>query len=186
MAENCHTNENLDIDILIDSKFYRNFFNENVFNANEGPVVMETCLDWMLGGRVTTDYTHNNAVENVFQITTAQIDTTPDLIKENDKSLIESIKIFWKVEYTSIHAEQDSFIKNFENSVEHQDSRYTVKLRWKGEYKNIPDNFVPARNRLLSLLKHLSKNPEHLKCYNTIIKDQERMALSNLLRILKL
>ena len=121
MAENCHTNENLDIDILID-KFYWKFFNGNLINANEGPVVMETCLDWVLGGRVTTDYTHNNAVENVFQITTAQIDTTPDLIKENDKSLIESIKIFWKVEDTSIHAEQDTFIKNFENSVEYKDS----------------------------------------------------------------
>ena len=45
-----------------------------------------------LSGRVTTDYTNNNAVENVFKITTAQIATTLDLIKENDKSLIESVK----------------------------------------------------------------------------------------------
>ena len=45
-----------------------------------------------LSGRVTTDYTNNNVVENVFKITTAQIDTTLDLIKENDKSLIESVK----------------------------------------------------------------------------------------------
>ena len=45
-----------------------------------------------LSGRVTTDYTNNSAVENVFKITTAQIDTTLDLIKENDKSLIESRK----------------------------------------------------------------------------------------------
>ena len=50
----------------------------------------------------------------------------------------------------------------------------TVKLPWKSEYKNIPDNFVPERNRLLSLLKCLSKNPEQLKRYDTIIKDQER------------
>ena len=38
---------------------------------------METCLGWVLGGRATTDYTNNNAVENVFKIATAQIDTTP-------------------------------------------------------------------------------------------------------------
>ena len=43
----------------------------------------------MLTGCATTDYTNNNAVEKVFKIATAQIDTTPDLIKENDKSLIE-------------------------------------------------------------------------------------------------
>ena len=34
-----------------------------------------------------------------------------------------------------------------------------------------PDNFAPAKNRLLSLLKRLSKQ---LKRYNTIINDQER------------
>ena len=135
---------------------------------------METCLGWVLSGRVTTDYTNNNAIENVFKITTAQIDTTPDLFKENVKSLIESVKNFWKVEDTGIHAERDSSIKNLENSVEYKDNQYTVKLPWKGEYKNIPDNFVPARNRLLSLLKRLSKNPEQLKRYDTIIKEQER------------
>ena len=75
---------------------------------------------------------------------------------------------------TGFHIQQDSLIKNFENSIERKDSLYTVKFSWKGEHKNIPDNFVPARNRLLSLLKRLSKNPEQLKRYNTIIKDQER------------
>ena len=59
--------------------------------------------------------------------------------------------------------ELDSLIKIFENSIERKDSLYTVKLSWKGEHKNILDNFVPARNRLLSLLKWLSKNPEQLK-----------------------
>ena len=76
LAENSPTNENLNIDILIGSDFYWIFFNGNVINANEGPVAMETCLGWVLGGRATTDYTNNNAVENVFKIATAQIDTT--------------------------------------------------------------------------------------------------------------
>ena len=115
---------------------------------------------WVLRGPVTTYYTNNNAVENVSKITTAQIDTTPDLIKESYKSLIELVKNFWKVVDTGIHAEHDSFVRNFENSIDCKDSRYTFKLPWKCEYKDIPDNFVPARNTLLSLLKRLSKNPE--------------------------
>ena len=56
----------------------------------------------MLSRRVKNYYTNNNAVQNLFKITTAQIDTTPDLMKENDKSLIESVKDFWIVEDTSI------------------------------------------------------------------------------------
>ena len=118
----------------------------------------------MSGLGVKTDYINNNTVENVFEIITAQIDTTPDLIKENDKFLIELLKIFWEVEETDIHAEQDAFIKGFKNSAEHKDSQYTLKLPWKGEFKSMPDNFVPTWNRLLFLLKRLSKNPEQLKC----------------------
>ena len=85
-------------------------FNRNVINANEGSVTVETCLVWVLSGRVTTGYTNNKAIENAFKITTAKIDATPDLNQKNDKSLIESVKIFWKVEDTGIHAEQNSFI----------------------------------------------------------------------------
>ena len=118
----------------------------------------------MSGLGVKTAYINNNAAENVFEIKTAQTDTTPDLIKENDKSLIELLKMFWEVEDTGIHTEQDAFIKSFENSVEHKDSQYTLKLPWKGEFKSMPDNFVPTWNRLLFLLKRLSKNPEQLKC----------------------
>ena len=134
---------------------------------------MEICLSLVLSGRATTDYT-NNAVENVFKIATAQTDTALELIKEDDKFLIELVKKLWKVEDTGIHVQQDSIIKSFENSIEYKDNRYYVNLTWEAEYKNTPDNFLPARNRLLSLLKRLSKVPEQLKRYNTIIKDQER------------
>ena len=163
LAETFSMNENLNIDILIGCDFYRKFFNRNVINVNEAALAMGTFLGWVLSGCVTFNHTNNNEAGNVFKITTTQIDTTLDLIKENDKSLIELLKIFWKVEDTGIHVEQDSFIKNFENSVEYKDSQYIVKLPWKTEYKNILDNFIPVRNRLLSLLKGLSKNPEQLK-----------------------
>ena len=134
---------------------------------------MEICLSLVLSGRATTDYT-NNAVENVFKIATAQTDTALELIKEDDKFLIELVKKLWKLEDTGIHVQQDSIIKSFENSIEYKDNRYSVNFTWEAEYKNTPDNFLPARNRLLSLLKRLSKVPEQLKRYNTIIKDQER------------
>ena len=40
LAENFPMNENLNIDILIGSDIYWNFFKGNVINANEGPVAM--------------------------------------------------------------------------------------------------------------------------------------------------
>ena len=132
MAETSPTNENLNIHISTGSDFYWNFFNGSVINANEGPVAIETCLGWVSGGCATTDYTtdYSNAVENLLKIATAQVDTTPDLIKENDQCLIELIKNFWKVEDIGIYVEQDSFIKNFENFIEYKNNKYTVKLRW--------------------------------------------------------
>ena len=65
---------------------------------------MEICLSWVLSGRATTDYT-NNAVENVFKIATTQTDTALELVKENDKFLIELVKKLWKVEDTGIHVQ---------------------------------------------------------------------------------
>ena len=98
LAETFSMNENLNIDILIGCDFYWKFFNRNVINVNEATLAMETFLGWVLSGCVTFNYTNNNEAGNVFKITTTQIDTTLDLIKENDKSLIELLKIFWKVE----------------------------------------------------------------------------------------
>ena len=83
-VENPPTNENLNIEILIDSNFYWKFFNGNAINVNEDPVIMDTFLG---GGRATTDYANNSIVKNAFKITTTQIDTTPDSIKRNDKIL---------------------------------------------------------------------------------------------------
>ena len=57
LAENSPTNENLNIDILINNDFYWKFFNWNIINANEGPVAMETCLGWVLGGSFKNGYT---------------------------------------------------------------------------------------------------------------------------------
>ena len=98
MAETFSMNGNLNIDILIGCDFYRKFFNRNVINVNEAALAMGTFLGWVLSGCVTFNHTNNNEAGNVFKITTTQIDTTLDLIKENDKSLIELLKIFWKVE----------------------------------------------------------------------------------------
>ena len=47
-----------------------------------------------------------------------------------------------------------------------------MKLPWKVKYENMTDNLVLARNRLLSLLKCLSKNPKKLKRYDLIITNQ--------------
>ena len=81
--------------------------------------------------------------------------------------MIELVKNFWKVEDSGIYVEHDSFVKKFENSSEYKNNKYTVKLHWEVEYKNIPDNFVPARNRLLSLSKPLKKSLRyhHLPSY---------------------
>ena len=94
------------------------FFIGNVINTNEDPVAIETCLGWVLSGRAIPDYINNNAVQNVFKILTAQIDTTPDSIEENDKSLIELIESFLKIEDIGIHVEQDSLIKTSKISLD--------------------------------------------------------------------
>ena len=64
----------MDIDIVIGSDFNWNLFNGYVIKANEGLVSMEKCQGWALSGHVAT-CTNKNAVQNVFKIATAQIET---------------------------------------------------------------------------------------------------------------
>ena len=51
---------------------------------------------------------------------------------------------------------------------------YTVQLPWKTVSFMLPDNFLPSKQRLISLLKRVKQKPELLNEYNEIISKQEK------------
>ena len=89
---------------------------------------METCLGWVLSGGATTDYANNNAVEKVFQITTAEFDRTPDLIKDKQAVVFRSSAA---VKYGIINYEGNN--KKFlpgQNNLSNKRDDNTKKMKW--------------------------------------------------------
>ena len=51
-------------------------------------------------------------------------------------------------------------------------SRYSVKLPWKEGHDRLPDNYLNSLSSIKSQLKRLKREPELLKKYDTIIREQ--------------
>ena len=57
------------------------------------------------------------------------------------------------------------------------EGRYKVQLPFKEDHELLPDNFALCKSRLVSLLKRLNLQPEVLKHYNDVIRDQEKQGI---------
>ena len=61
----------------------------------------------------------------------------------------------------------------FESSCKKLDGRYEIGLPWKGDPAKLPNNYPLAKQRLESLERSLSKNPDKAAKYNDAIREYE-------------
>ena len=121
------------------------------------PIAIETIFGWTLSGEIK-DENLRNAKANVH------------LAIDSRKSESELHKL-WDYESIGIREETDVHTM-FKEAIEFTGERYRVKLPWKeGDY-DIPNNKEYAEQRLKTLMKRLEKNPEVLKEYDLIMKEQ--------------
>lgn len=85
---------------------------------------------------------------------------------------MNSAKVRVILESLGILKQERSVHENFESTITFKDGRYEVNLPWKEQHQILPDNFDMSRRRLMSLLQRLQRNPEVLKEYDAVIKDQ--------------
>ena len=62
--------------------------------------------------------------------------------------------------------------ENLLETIEYTGKRYRVKLPWKVGHPPLPSNYGNALSRLRSQVRKLEKEPEVLREYDHIIKDQ--------------
>ena len=62
--------------------------------------------------------------------------------------------------------------EEFLDSINFTGNRCSVKLLWKEGHDKLPDNYANSLGRMKSQLKRLRKEPELLKEYDAIIKEQ--------------
>ncbi|VDI39827.1 Hypothetical predicted protein [Mytilus galloprovincialis] len=63
---------------------------------------------------------------------------------------------------------------NQKSAIEFRENKYIAKLPWKPDHEPLPTNFFVTKRRTENVIRKLSQDPEMLKVYGQIIKDQER------------
>ena len=84
---------------------------------------------------------------------------------------------FWKLEAIEIKesptiSDDDKAISEFNKSIKVVNERYQVFWPWREENPYLPDDCNLVYGRLNSVVKKLTQNPEMLKIYGDMIKDQ--------------
>ena len=80
--------------------------------------------------------------------------------------------MFWDLESLGIQPNEATVYDEFESSIQFSGKRYEVSLPWKESHAPLPDNYDLSLKRLIGLLKRLRQNPEILRQYDTVIREQ--------------
>ncbi|XP_019852066.1 PREDICTED: uncharacterized protein LOC109581974 [Amphimedon queenslandica] len=151
--------------ILIGSDQYWNILTGEIVRSEKGPVAVHTRLGWVISGPVETDICDTKPTSLVTHI--LKVDLEPE-----NKRLDNQLKRFWELEALGIADKEDFVHDQFKEIVAFKHGRYEVSLPWKNPYVTLPDNLELGMRRLKNLLKRLKQNPELLKAYDTVIRDQ--------------
>ena len=92
------------------------------------------------------------------------------------ESLQRNVQKLWSFEALGIN-EKDKVRKEFLDRINFTGNRYSVKLPWKEGHDKLPDNYANSLGRMKSQLKQLRKEPELLKEYDAIIKEQVELGI---------
>ena len=169
LADTTDGEDQLEIDILIGADFYWDFVLGDVIRGDSGPVALKTSLGWVLSGNM---FNKNATSTNLVSAHVMKLDVE---CQSEDDRLDELVRRFWNLDDINVSKISGSdVLQRFEESVEYDNCRYTVRLPWKEMVDAIPDNYSLCKARLLSLLNRLKKNPGLLKEYDKIIREQEQ------------
>ena len=92
----------------------------------------------------------------------------------NDR-LVDTLKHFWETESIGIKEkieDEESSENSFLKDLSDDGTRYVVGLPWKMDREPIPSEYQLCYNRLNGLHRKLKRDPELLKEYDGIIKEQ--------------
>ena len=158
--------EILSIDALIGSDYLWYFQELETIRGEEAhdPVAVKTKLGWVLSGPLK-----GKTAEGTVSI---NLNVSKSVAYPVGGSNLEGeVKKLWDLETLGIREEESMHEPLFDN-ISFNGTRYSVQLLWKESHKELPTNFTTSQARLKSLLSRLRKDPEILKEYDSVIKNQ--------------
>ena len=151
--------ETLEIHVLVGSDFLWSFQKDEIVRGEPSdPVAVATKLGYVLSGPMK-----GVAGEPVLA----------NICISGRSEISENCSQLWDLETIGIR-EGDPIHENLIDDITFNGKRYSVGLPWKKGVGEPDLNEHNAMNRLKSLVKKLQKEPELMKQYDEIFKDQER------------
>ena len=160
-----------EIDILIGSDQYWELVTGETRRGDFGPVAINTKMGWVLSG-ATTPPVHDTP-STCLLTHTLRVDGLP----QGSQSLDDRLKTFWELESFGISGSERSVQEEFGSTIRFVDGKYEVELPWKEGHPELPDNYHLSLKRLHGLSKRLKQDPAILREYNSIIQDQLRRGI---------
>ena len=87
------------------------------------------------------------------------------------------MRSFWELESLDIKGPERTLYDDLSDTVNFRDGRYEVFLPWKEFHQPLPDHYQLSLKRLHGLLHRLRQNPSILHEYDSIIQDQVRRGI---------
>ena len=157
------------IDVLVGSDFYWSFVGDEIWQAGRGPFAINSKLDWLLSGPLSSANYHNITSTNMI-IFYGGNGTTPT----NENELVPSLKGFWEIEAVGITDVSSTQIST-DQSLDYvtcTGNYYEVSLPWKEGPLSFSDRYILSLNRLRSLHCYLLNDLPILNEYGHILQDQ--------------
>ena len=162
--------ETLEIDILLGTDFLHEFQNGQVIRGKPGePVALKTKFGWVLSGPLRGKISNSSEQVNVNFVSSLPPD--PLHVLDTSLPLDNEVKKMWDLETLGI-CKENEIHEEFLDNISFTGSRYSVKLPWKMRHAPLPTNYSLALNRLKGQIRRLREQPEILKSYDNIIKEQ--------------
>lgn len=164
LSDVCRRKEQLEIDVLIGADYLWNFQTGNVVRGGVGePVAVETQLGWVISGPL--EYSQSADRERAVSVNFVGKDSTMT------ERLEEDIQVLWDLETLGI-TESDEVYEEFVDNICFNGDRYSVKLPWKEGRDILDSNYELSLSRMKGQVKKLRKEPEVLREYDSVIKEQ--------------
>ena len=163
-----------DVGMLIGAASYFEFVSGNTVKDNV--TLLRTLNGYMIIGAIGTRADSLSSVQTCvsFRVGVSNDPLAVDTCSLSDK-ILEGGSKFWDLENIGISEKEtdlddDLAINEYINSVEYDGRQYWVNLPFKPNRSVLPNNKGSALGQLHNLLRRLREKPEHLTCYDKVIK----------------
>ena len=160
-------NKVLGIDLLIGADYLWSFQRGRTIRGEaDQPVAVETCLGWVLSGPM-------KGVPDGSQI---GVNFVGQVMPRHNKELEEGVQKLWDLETLGIR-EENEVHEALKDGISFNGERYEVSLPWKESHEPLPINYRNSLKRLKGQIERLKNDPDVLKAYDAVIKEQAALGI---------